>query len=89
MKTPNKKTTKIQNKIKYVFILPIIFYKKFISPFLPNACRFTPTCSEYMIEAINTFGIIKGITLGIKRILKCHPWGPSGYDPVVKNKDTD
>ncbi len=85
----NKKVSRFHNKIRYVFILPIVFYKKFISPFLPNACRFSPTCSEYMIEAIKIHGIIKGIILGTKRILRCHPWGNSGYDPVPKNKDTD
>ena len=89
MTIPNKTTSKLKKQIRYIFILPIIFYKKFISPFLPNACRYTPTCSEYMIEAIKIHGIIKGTTLGIRRILKCHPWGDSGYAPVPKNKDTD
>jgi len=62
------------------------FYKKNISPVLENtfgkACRFTPTCSEYTIEALEKFGAKKGLVLGIKRFLKCHPWGESGYDPV-------
>lgn len=49
---------------------------------MPNVCRYQPSCSQYMIEAIETHGIIKGIYLGIKRILRCHPWGGSGYDPV-------
>ena len=53
-----------------------------ISPFLPNACRFEPTCSAYMKEAIQVHGIFKGIYLGVKRILRCHPWGESGFDPV-------
>ncbi|MBR5598640.1 MAG: membrane protein insertion efficiency factor YidD [Alphaproteobacteria bacterium] len=84
-----KLATKIHQKTKHLFICLIIFYKKVISPFLPNACRYTPTCSEYMIEAINTHGILKGLFLGCKRILRCHPFGSSGYDPVPKNKDTD
>jgi putative membrane protein insertion efficiency factor len=63
-------------------ILPIKLYQILISPLLGNNCRFIPTCSNYTIEAINKFGIFKGINLGIKRIKKCHPWGESGYDPV-------
>ena len=66
------------------------FYKKFISPVFEgmfgSACRFTPTCSQYTIEALEKFGFVKGITLGLKRIIKCHPWGGSGWDPVpLKN----
>ena len=55
-----------------------------ISPLLPNACRFMPTCSAYTKEAIAYYGAKKGIIKGLKRILKCHPWGNSGYDPVKK-----
>lgn len=58
------------------------FYKKAISPYLPHACRFTPTCSEYMMQAIQIHGLIKGLYLGIKRLLRCNPWGGHGYDPV-------
>lgn len=61
-------------------------YKNFVSPvftrFFGNACRFTPTCSEYTIEAVNKYGTIKGLFLGLKRFSKCHPLGGSGYDPV-------
>ena len=67
---------------RQLLILPIKFYQKFISPLFPGCCRFRPTCSQYMIEAIQTHGICKGLFLGIKRILRCHPWGGSGYDPV-------
>ena len=77
----------IHNIILSVILKILYFYKKGISPYLPGACRFQPTCSEYMIEAIKIHGILKGIFLGIKRICRGHPWGESGYDPVVKNKN--
>lgn len=65
-----------------VFILLINFYRHCISPLTPPSCRFTPTCSQYALEAIKKYGPFKGGLLAIKRILKCNPWGPSGYDPV-------
>lgn len=68
--------------IRRLFILPIRFYQLCISPMLPNACRFTPTCSQYAVEAIMRHGVIYGSWLALKRILRCHPWGGSGYDPV-------
>lgn len=64
----------------------IRFYQRCLSPLLPNVCRYRPTCSEYFIEALMTHGVIKGSWLGIKRILRCHPWGGSGYDPVPPKK---
>ena len=64
----------------------IRFYQRCLSPLLPNVCRYRPTCSEYFIEALMTHGVIKGSRLGIKRILRCHPWGGSGYDPVPPGK---
>ena len=68
--------------IRKLFILPIILYQKILSPFFPSSCRFTPTCSEYSKQSILKYGLLKGSYLGVKRILKCHPWGKSGYDPV-------
>ncbi|MBD5249837.1 MAG: membrane protein insertion efficiency factor YidD [Bacteroides sp.] len=65
-----------------IFVLPIRFYQGCISPLLPASCRFTPTCSAYTLEAIMKHGIFRGTWLGIKRIMRCHPWGGSGYDPV-------
>ena len=65
-----------------ILVLPIIFYRKVISPMTPPSCRFTPTCSQYAIEAIRKHGPFKGVYLAIRRILRCHPWGGSGYDPV-------
>lgn len=66
----------------YLILLPIYFYQKFISPMTPPSCRFTPTCSQYAIEAIRKYGPLKGLYLAIKRVFRCHPWGGSGYDPV-------
>jgi putative membrane protein insertion efficiency factor len=63
-------------------ILLIRLYQMTISPFLGQCCRFHPTCSEYMLEAIKTYGPLKGVWLGIKRLCKCHPWHPGGHDPV-------
>ena len=60
----------------------IKLYQLFMSPILGQNCRYLPTCSEYSIESLKKFGIIKGIFISIKRISKCHPWGNHGYDPV-------
>ena len=68
--------------IRVLVILPIKIYQYAISPLLGSNCRFMPTCSEYTIEAIQKYGVIKGIKLGTKRICRCHPMGDSGYDPV-------
>lgn len=64
------------------FIFLIRFYQVCISPFTPAACRFTPTCSAYALEALRKHGPVKGLYLAVRRILRCHPWGGSGYDPV-------
>lgn len=70
------------NIAKQILILPIRIYQRFISPLLPAACRYTPTCSHYAVEAIQAYGPIKGTWMGIKRIISCNPWGGHGYDPV-------
>jgi uncharacterized protein len=57
-------------------------YKRFVSPLLPSACRFQPTCSEYMLEAVERHGAWRGIGLGLKRLLRCHPFCEGGFDPV-------
>lgn len=66
--------------MKTILILMIKFYRKFISPLLGS--RFHPTCSQYSLEAIEKYGAIKGVRLSVKRILKCHPFHPGGYDPL-------
>lgn len=63
-------------------VLLVRFYQICISPLKPSCCRFTPTCSQYALEALRKYGVFKGTWLAIKRILRCHPWGGSGYDPV-------
>lgn len=70
-------------KIVSFFMIKLIrFYQLFISPLFPKTCRFYPTCSAYFIQALQKYGPIKGSYLGIKRILKCHPGNPGGYDPL-------
>jgi len=76
------------NKILiFPFVFLVRFYQTAISPFTPSACRFEPTCSSYMIEALQKQGLFYGVFLGIKRILSCHPWGKTGYDPVPTKKN--
>lgn len=65
-----------------LLILLVKFYKGAISPMLPAACRYTPTCSEYALQALRKYGPFKGLWLALRRIARCHPWGGSGYDPV-------
>lgn len=65
-----------------LLVAPIRFYRAFISPLTPPSCRFTPTCSQYAIEALRKHGPFRGLALSVWRILRCNPWGGSGYDPV-------
>jgi putative membrane protein insertion efficiency factor len=75
--------------LAYLLIFPIKCYQWFISPLLGKNCRFEPTCSNYMIQALKEWGIFKGSWLGLKRISRCHPWGSFGDDPVPKRKNRD
>ena len=72
--------------LEKILILPLVFlvkiYQRIISPLFPPTCRYTPTCSEYAIQSLKKYGLIKGVSLSIKRIFNCHPWGGSGYDPI-------
>lgn len=68
--------------LTWVLLTPIYIYKYVISPVLPASCRYTPSCSQYAVEAIKIHGPFKGFLLGLWRILRCNPWGGHGYDPV-------
>lgn len=72
----------LRQALVWLLLLPIYFYKGAISPLTPPSCRFTPSCSTYALEAIRKHGPFKGFYLALRRILRCHPWGGSGYDPV-------
>ena len=72
------------NIFTYILVKFIKVYKYLISPLIGPSCRYLPTCSEYSIEALRTHGFFKGLMLSFKRILSCHPWGNSGFDPVKK-----
>ncbi|SEI64834.1 hypothetical protein SAMN05421831_10692 [Allopseudospirillum japonicum] len=76
--------TAINNAFVFLLSLLVKFYRYAISPMMASHCRFEPSCSAYMLEALQEQGAIKGLYLGIKRILRCHPWSPGGYDPVPK-----
>jgi len=68
---------------KKLLILIIRFYQKWVSPIkIKPTCRFYPTCSQYAIDALSKYGIFRGIILAVKRVIKCHPFNPGGYDPV-------
>lgn len=76
----------IKRILGFPLIVLVRIYQIIISPILPQSCRYTPTCSTYMIEAIKIWGPIRGTWLGIKRIGKCNPWGGCGHDPVPTKK---
>lgn len=71
---------------RWMLTLPVRAYRLFVSPWLPPACRFTPTCSQYAIEAIEVWGV-RGIGLAVRRVSRCHPYSPGGYDPVPRPHD--
>ena len=83
MNNPNQSLLQtLQSIIVYPFILLIRLYQLIISPWLGNKCRYTPSCSQYGIEALRKHGLIKGLWLTVKRVSSCHPWGGHGHDPV-------
>ncbi|WP_371365069.1 Putative membrane protein insertion efficiency factor [Sporomusa rhizae] len=68
--------------ITWLVVGGITFYRQFISPLKPPSCRFVPTCSEYALQAIEKYGVVRGLIMAVRRILRCHPFHPGGYDPV-------
>ena len=81
-KEHKSKSSLLKTVVIFPFIFIIRFYQVAISPYTPATCRFQPTCSHYSAEALKKHGLFKGFYLSTKRILSCHPWGKSGYDPV-------
>ena len=79
----------VSRAASWLLSLPVLFYRSAISPMFPPCCRFTPTCSQYALDALRIHGPIKGTWLTIRRILRCHPWGGSGYDPVPPRHNHD
>ena len=82
VKQPEKQALDRPSGKKMILTLPIRFYRRFISPILPPACRFYPTCSQYALEALERYGMFKGGWLTLKRLSKCHPYHPGGFDPL-------
>ena len=72
--------------LRRLYVAPVRFYRKFISPLKPPMCRFDPTCSQYAVEAVMKHGIFKGTLLGTWRIMRCHPFTEGGHDPVPPRK---
>lgn len=73
---------KLKQLLRHIILLPVYLYRYSISPLMPARCRYTPTCSQYTVEAVMKYGIFKGGWMSIKRIVSCNPWGGHGYDPV-------
>jgi putative membrane protein insertion efficiency factor len=74
--------TRRPGPVARVLLLPVNFYRQWISPVLPPSCRFEPSCSAYAVEALTTHGALRGSWLTVRRLLRCGPWHPGGYDPV-------
>jgi uncharacterized protein len=68
--------------VRAVIIAPIRFYRRFVSPALPRRCKYHPSCSEYAVEAIRTYGVLRGLVLAAWRLMRCNPWSHGGVDPV-------
>ena len=77
----------VRRVILQIVGFPIMLYQWVIRPIIAPCCRFHPSCSNYALEAIRTKGVFVGVYLAIRRILRCHPWSPGGYDPILPNKE--
>ena len=84
MPTKSRWRDLIRSLWRGIFLFPIKLYKIALSPLLPSRCAYRPTCSQYTAEAIQEWGVARGIWMGVKRIGRCHPWGGFGYDPVPR-----
>lgn len=72
----------LRNPLVHVFLIAIRCYRMAISPFLGRSCRYHPSCSEYALEALTRHGLLRGMALSVRRVGRCHPWHPGGFDPV-------
>lgn len=77
----------INRILRQLVALPIIMYQLFIRPVMKPSCRFYPSCSQYALTAIRSYGVVKGIKLACCRLMRCHPWCDGGYDPVLPNEE--
>lgn len=75
--------------LKMLILIPVRIYQYVIAPLLPKVCRYTPTCSHYMVQAVEEWGPLRGFWMGLRRIGRCHPWGGHGPDPVPPNPAKD
>ena len=72
--------------VREIALLPVRLYRRFLSPALPRSCKYHPSCSEYAVEAVRSYGLARGTVLAAWRILRCNPWSHGGYDPVAEQR---
>ncbi|MFC4854894.1 membrane protein insertion efficiency factor YidD [Actinophytocola glycyrrhizae] len=84
--TEHGTATRRPGPVARVLLVPVNFYRRWISPVLPPSCRFEPSCSAYAVEALTTHGALRGFWLTVRRLLRCGPWHPGGYDPVPEKQ---
>lgn len=82
MSAPEKTSETVPSRSARVLIAPIIAYQRFLSPLLAPRCRFAPSCSQYAVGALREHGVVRGLWLAVRRLARCHPFHPGGYDPV-------
>jgi putative membrane protein insertion efficiency factor len=76
----------VSARLRWLFVLPIRVYQRLVSPFIGQHCKYYPSCSEYAVQAVQRFGILRGIVLAGWRLLRCNPWSSGGYDPVEEQR---